>query len=225
MFPAAYFAPTYFPHTYFAEPPLAIQPNSYFGRSYFAPSYFAPSYFPRNNAASGLVDYVGQIFGDFQSLLAGAGIAPAKAVILSLLDEPFPAAGFPQLVITPGPFSPMNDELFGGGRYTSNFSSTFQVGCWVRNATDQAYQDTNLLTDQVRGAYLLANHVVDQLLEYFPASPVSGLPIVVDGIKFEGYDEPQRWSDDESSQNRALDAGGIITHWSFAVRMSLTGAP
>lgn len=171
-----------------------------------------------------LADHIGLIFQDIQTLLAGAGFAPRSAVVLSLLDDPFPAAGFPQVVITPGEFTPRDDELIGGGRYTADFRGEFSVCCWVRNATDQTYQDTNLLTDQTGGAYLLANNVVDQLLEHFPASEDTGMPLTIDGIKFEGYDEPERWSDEENSLNRSLDVGGVVTHWSFSVRLSLIGA-
>lgn len=176
--------------------------------------------------AVSLSDNIGLVLRGVQSLLANAGIVPAKAVILSLLDQPFPAAGYPQIVITPGAMMPIREQLLGGGRYTAGFSGTLKVGVWTRNATDIAYQDVNLLTSQTRGAYFLTNNLVNQLLEYFPVYEQSGLPITEDGFKFGGYAKPQRWKDPKDKKNRrAIDAGGVITTWWFKVRMSLTGAP
>ena len=236
MFPHAYFPPTYFPGSYFnhpgGAPPGPTGPNSYFGGSYFPKSYFPQAYFPQTGGGStppppaSLTDNLGLMYQQVVDELTSTNLFKTKAVFLSLLTDPFPSADYPQVVVRPGACQPIEGQLLGGGRYTAGVRGSFKVILWTRNATDLAYQDTNLLTAQTRGALWLANNIVDLLLELFPTFPATGLPITEDGLKFGGYDEPERWKDPKDTRDhRSLDAGGIVTTWHFTVRLSLTGAP
>lgn len=230
MFPSTYFAGGFFPATYFPETPgspdTVIPLPGYFARGYFAGVHFAPGYFP-NGQGQPPQDNFSYCFTAIKDQLVASGLITDRQVVISLLDEPFPSGGFPQLVIVPGEFEPIRGQHDGGGRYTAGLDGTFTVWVWVRNASDQAYQHLHVLTSQasqaspVSGAFRLVNLVLGQLIEFFPYHPVSGQLLTQAGCKLiDGPGKPQAWK--ETGERKGIV--GIPITFGLSLRLSLVGS-
>ena len=113
------------------------------------------------------LDIIGEAL---RTLLVTAGVAPSPAaVIFSRKPQPFPACGYPQVVIARTSFSPVADWFEGGGRRISAKQGTITLTINTLMARDQAEQDRYRLNGVldvipvVPGLEIMAHTVADAL--------------------------------------------------------------
>lgn len=106
----------------------------------------------------------------FQAMIQAANIAPSiQAVIFSDLAQPFPAQGYPQVVLSRGSFTPVPGWWEGGGLYTSCLQGLIRVTVNTELALDEAQQNQYLLlgnpnTDPVIAGLELMSHKINNVL-------------------------------------------------------------
>jgi hypothetical protein len=154
----------------------------------------------------------------FRSILVNEGVFREQSCIVTLEDEIPENADSPFCMISPEDFSTDTATSRGAGRFGTQLRGTFNIKIMVRNLSDIASTDYNLVTspNTSLGMLALTWKVIDKLHLCFPIDE-SGNLLFAEPPSLRGFGKAKR-------TESAPDWGGIEIAFDAVIELNLPSA-